>query len=410
MRVIGLDIHRAFAEVAILERGKVRHEGRFHLEHKSVIAFGRTLKRSDEVVVEATGNTSIVVRLLRPHVRRVVVANPRQVRVIAHAKVKTDKIDAAVLAKLHASGFLPEVWMPDDETEALRRRVAERCQLVSHMTRLKNRVQSVLHANLLPRYPGKLYSKRGRAWLAAQPLPDDQRRVVVRHLDEHDRIAAELATMEKQIAQDALKDDRVKRLMTIGGVNVIVALSVLSAIGDVARFSSAEKLVSYFGLNPKVRQSGDRPAYHGRISKEGRAHARGMLVESAWSIAAQPGPLRAFFHRIKQKRGQQIAAVATARKLTVLIWHMLTKKEDYAWTRPALMQWKLRELELRAGRASRRGGNKPGPARDYSLKTIRDKERQWLGLAESDYRRFVSAWREKPPQRRPGAAKEVRQS
>ncbi len=196
MRVIGLDIHRAFAEVAILERGKVRHEGRFPLEHKSVIAFGRTLKRSDEVVVEATVNTSIVVRLLRPHVRRVVVANPRQVRVIAHAKVKTDKIDAAVLAKLHASGFLPEVWMPDDETEALRR---------------------------------KLHSKRGGAWLAAQPLPDDQRRVVVRHLDE-------------------------------GGVNVIVALSVLSAIGDVARFSSAEKLVSYFGLNPKVRQSGDRPA------------------------------------------------------------------------------------------------------------------------------------------------------
>jgi transposase len=215
--------------------------------------------RSDEVVVEATGNTSIVVRLLRPHVRRVVVANPRQVRIIAHAKVKTDKIDAAVLAKLHASGFLPEVWVPDDETEALRRRIAERFQLVSHMTRLKNRVQSVPHANLLPRYPGKLHSKKGRAWLTAQPLPDDQRRVVVRHLDEHDRIAAELVIMETEIAQDALKDERAKRLMTIGGVNVIVALSVLSAIGDIARFSSAEQLVSYFGLNPKVRQSGDRP-------------------------------------------------------------------------------------------------------------------------------------------------------
>lgn len=160
-----------------------------------------------------------------------------------------------------------------------------------------------------------------------------------------------------------------------------------------------------------IRRCGAVPIQSpGTVSKQGRAHARAMLVEAAWSIATQPGPLRAFFARIKERRGQQIAAVATARKLAVLIWHLLTKEEDYAWTRPALMQWKLRELELRAGRASRRGGNKPGPARDYSLKTVRDKEREWLGLAESDYRRFVSTWKEKPPARRPGAAKEVRRS
>src|SRR4030095_3360698 len=97
------------------------------LEHTALIAFAKALKRSDEVVVEATGNTAIIVRLLKPYVRRVIVANPRQGRAIAHAKVKTDKIDAAVLAKLHASGFLPEVWIADDATEALRRRVAERC-------------------------------------------------------------------------------------------------------------------------------------------------------------------------------------------------------------------------------------------------------------------------------------------
>ena len=408
MRVIGLDVHRSFAEVAILENGTIQHAGRFKLEHWRVIAFGKTLKRNDEVVLEATGNTSVIVRLLTPFVRRVVVANPLQVRSIAWAKVKTDKIDAGVLAKLHASGFLPEVWIPNEETEALRRRIAERNQLVSQMTRLKNRVHSVLHANLIPRYA--VFSERGRTWLDTQPLPEDQRRQIGRHIDEHDRIAIELVALEKNLAENALRDDRVKRLMTIGGVNAIVALGVLAAIGDVARFSSPQKLVSYFGLNPKVRQSGDRPAYHGRISRQGRAHARAMLVEAAWSIATQPGPLRAFFNRVKQRRGQQIAAVATARKLAVLIWHLLTNEEDYAWTRPALMQWKIRELELRAGRASRRGGNKPGPARDYSLKTVRDKEREWLGLAEAGYRRFVSAWKEKPPTRRPGAAKEVRRS
>jgi len=78
-----------------------------------------------------------------------------------------------------------------------------------------------------------------------------------------------------------------------------------------------------------------------------------MLVEAVWSIKAAPGPLRAFFQRIQAKKGKQVAAVATARKLAVLIWHMLTKQEDYAWARPALLQWKLRELELKAGQLAR---------------------------------------------------------
>ena len=87
------------------------------------------------------------------------------------------------------------------------------------------------------------------------------------------------------------------------------------------------------------------------------------------------------------------------------MWHMLTKQEDYVWTRPALLQWKLRELELKAGGPSRRGGNKKGPASDYSLKTVRDKEAKWLGLAEEEYRRFAAAWKEQAPTERVGAAK-----
>jgi transposase len=149
-----------------------------------------------------------------------------------------------VLAKLHASGFLPEVWMPDEETETRRRVVAERTQLVSQLTRLKNRIQSVLHANLIPPYKGVLFSKRGRAWLEAQPLAEDQRRVVLRHAGELDRLGAELADVDKSLAQNALEEPRVKRLMTITGVNASVVMSVLAAIGDIYRFSSPEKLVS----------------------------------------------------------------------------------------------------------------------------------------------------------------------
>lgn len=397
MRVIGLDVHRSFAVSAVLEDGKLSVGGRITLEREEVLAFAGGLRPDDEVVLEATGNTAAVVRLIAPHVRRVAIANPVQVRAIAWAKVKTDKIDAGVLAKLHASGFLPEVWSPDEETQALRRLVAERAQLVSHMTRLKNRIHSVLHANLIPVYGGKLFSKAGRAWLEAQPLPDDQRRAALRHLGELDRVGAEVAALDRGLAEQALGDERVRRLMTIGGINAVVAVSLLAAIGDVGRFSSPGKLVSYFGLNPSVRQSGDRPARHGRITKQGRAHARAMLVEAAWSAATGPGPLRAFFIRIKDRRGCQVAAVATARKLAVLVWHVLSKEQDYAWSRPALVQWKRRQLELKAGRPSRRGGNTPGPARDYSLKTTRDKEREWLNMAEEDYRRFVSCWKDQPP-------------
>jgi len=100
------------------------------------------------VVIEATGNASSVAEVLAPHVDRVVIANPKQARMIAHAKIKTDAIDAAVLAKLYAAGFLPEVWIPDPRTLALRRQVARRTQLVRQRVRLKNLIQSILHAHL----------------------------------------------------------------------------------------------------------------------------------------------------------------------------------------------------------------------------------------------------------------------
>jgi len=158
MRVIGLDVHRSMAVVGALENRRLTSGGRIDLTRDAVIAFGRKLRPDDEVVIEATVNTAAIVHLLRPFVRRVVIANPLQVRAIAHAKIKTDKIDAAVLAKLHTSGFLPEVWMPDETTETLRRLVAHRAQVIQQMTRAKNRIHSILHANLIPPYQGELFS------------------------------------------------------------------------------------------------------------------------------------------------------------------------------------------------------------------------------------------------------------
>jgi transposase len=179
MRIFGLDLHRTFAEVAVLEEGRVRSAGRVELTGPALGAFARQLQPGDDVVLEATGNTHAVVRALQPHVRRVVVANPLRTRAIADAKIKTDKIDAAVLAQLHASGFLPEVWIPDERTEPVRRQVARRAQIVRHRTRLKNQVHAILHRNLLPRCPAAdLFGVKGRGWLATQPLPSDEQATV----------------------------------------------------------------------------------------------------------------------------------------------------------------------------------------------------------------------------------------
>jgi hypothetical protein len=185
--------------------------------------------------------------------------------------------------------------------------------------------------------------------------------------------------------------------MTVPGIDATVALSIVAAVGDFTRFRTPEKLVAYLGLNPKVRQSGGQPARHGRITKAGAAHARGMLVEAAWSASKAAGPLRAFYQRVQARRGMHIAAVATARKLAVLCWHLIIKGEDYAFAQPSLVAHKRRKLELRAGHASARG--RKGTASGYSLTAVRTAERQLAAQAETAYRTMVAAWQPRKPTR-----------
>ena len=117
---------------------------------------------------------------------RVVVANPRQVPLIAKARIKTDVIDAPVLARLYASGFLPEVWVPDQKTMSLRRQVTRRNQVVRHRVRLKTMIQAILHAHLVRQCPhADIAGPKGRTWLLAQLLPDDETAAIERHLREY---------------------------------------------------------------------------------------------------------------------------------------------------------------------------------------------------------------------------------
>ena len=202
--------------------------------------------------------------------------------------------------------------------------------------------------------------------------------------------------MDADLARVALDDPDIRRLMTVPGVDMAVAVAIQATVGDFSRFSSPAKLVSYVGLDPKVRQSGGLPATHGRISKQGRAWARGMLVEAAFAASRAPGPLRGFYERVKARRGWQIATVAVARKLVVIAWHLVHDQSDYAFARPSLIAKKTRALELRAGHPARRGGQ-AGPAAAYSLKTVREHERALLAQAETAYQHMVTGWQTQRP-------------
>jgi len=275
----------------MIEGGRSRRAGRFATTAEALRRVATTLTAEDHVVLEATCNTEAIARVLQQHAGRVVISNPLRTRAIADAKIKTDKIDATVLAQLLASGFLPEVWLPDEETARRRRQVARRAQVVRQRTQVKNHIHAILHRNLVPPCPyADLFGKGGRVWLASQPLPADEQHAVTSLLRSLDQCTEEVAGIERDVAEETLACRPARRLMTISGVDAAIAMTLVAAVGDIARFPSSRKLVSYLGLDPRVRQSGLHPATHGRISKQGHAHARSMLVQAAWAATKTLAP------------------------------------------------------------------------------------------------------------------------
>ena len=403
-RSIGLDVHRDFCQVAIADGGRARSAGRIATSPEMLELFAQSLAPTDRVVMEATGNALAIARILQPYVAEVVLAHAKQVRAISHARIKTDKVDARVLADLFAADLIPAVWIGDERCRMLRRLVSRRRGLVKRRTQIKNEISAALHRNLKGRNPASdPFGKKGREWIAAQQLPIDERLTVDGGLRQLDFFGDELAEIDRLIAQQVLDDADVRRLLTIPGIDVVTAATLVATIGDVRRFPTSRRLVGYLGLHPTIRQSGNGPARHGRLSKEGSAAARHVLVEAAWSAAKAPGPLRAFAQRTAARRGRHVATVAVARKLAVLAWHLLTRGEDYAFARPGLVRRKIRALELKAG-APRA---KPGPNPDPVWNTTSDAaEKRLAEQAEVAYRRLVCDWQASGPKAGAGATPE----
>ena len=390
-RCIGLDIHRDFCEVAIWEQGKVRSAGRIEARPKALAEYAATLRPTDEVALEATSGAREVAQILAPRVGRVVVANTHRLAAISESKRKTDRHDARTLAQLLAAGVLESCWLPDEKTRALRRRVSRRHNLVVARTRAKNEAMAVLHRNLSRRPPmSDPFGAKGRRWLGALELPDDEVETLSAALRQIDFLSGEVEVIERELARFTAGSAEARRLMTVPGVAMVTAVTFLAQIGEIERFASPGQLVGYLGLDPRVRQSGNGAAFTGRISKEGSVLVRHVMVESAHSAIRTPGPLRAFHERVRSRRGHAVAIVATARKMVALFWHLLTRGEDYRHAIELPTKKKLRRVELLAGAQRRRaGGPSEGLNRDQRLAI----DRARAEAAEDEYRSLVAGRR-----------------
>jgi transposase len=400
-RAIGLDVHRDFCEVAICEAGRVRSAGRVRTTPERLELFARSLGADDRVALEVTGAAWEIARIVEPHVRRVVVVSADDTG-IRQARAKTDRLDARTLARLVWAGELDAVWMPDERCRVMRRRLARREQLVRSRSRAKNEIHAVLMRRLQGRPPmSDLFGVKGRAWLRTLELPVEEAETLESVMRQIEFLDSEIAAVERLIAREALGSPDARRLMTVPGVNVICAATFLAAIGDIRRFRSARALVAYLGLDPRVRQSGSEPARGGRISKRGSASVRWALVEAATSVVRQPGPLHAFYQRLRARRGHGKAVVASARKLASLFWCLLSRGEDYAHQQPSLTAQKLRRLELTAGAPVRTG--KPSGVW-VTHQRMRQAEKQLAAQAQASYERMVRDWKAASPKKNAGAS------
>src|SRR3954470_21996364 len=242
MRAVALDVHRDFCEVAIVEGGRLRSAGRIKARPDVLELFAQSLDPRDWVALEVTGNAWAIAGILEAHVARVVVVSPNDTG-IRQARAKTDRLDARVLARLLWAGELDGVWTPDERIRAMRRRLARRSQLVRARSRAKNEIHAVLMRCLNDRPPASdLFGVKGRRWLADQQLAVTERETVDSAMRQVAFLDAEVAEVEKLIAAEALSWPQVKRLMSVPGVNVIVAATFIAAVGDIRRFPDRRKL------------------------------------------------------------------------------------------------------------------------------------------------------------------------
>jgi len=347
-RYVGLDVHKDVVEYCILDtEGKKLDGGNFICEQSVLVNFAKkVLSPNDQVALETTTSTWTVVDILEPFVEKIVVGNPLKTKIIAEAKVKTDKVDAMILAQLLRCDFLPSVWIPDKQTRELRRISSLRKSLVEDAIAAKNRIKNILNHLLIKHAVD--WTKQGLDELKSVALPPVERIIMDTEIAILQHQELQIEKVELEIQKLAYAEENVRLLMTLPSVGYNTATALLAVFGDISRFKSADHAASYLGLVPRVKQTADT-CHYGPITKTGSALARAMLCEAAQSLFLNDGPLGVFIRRVRDKKGGGKAIVAGARKLATIAFHMLKNREPYRYPAVFRTREKLRILRKKAG-------------------------------------------------------------
>lgn len=301
------------------------------------------LKEGDCVVIEATTNTWNLYDASAPFASKVVVAHPLEVKLIANARVKTDKQDVYRLARLLAGNLIPEVWVPPLEVRELRTLIAHRRRLIKIRTMTRNRLHSLVHRNNLTPPEGTPFAEKNHPWWQALTLSSSEKLRIQQDLALLDFLEPQVQAIEAELDRLSTSHpwkDAVPFLMQLPGFGVIISMTLLAAIGDIQRFPDAKHLVGYAGLGASVHDSGE--THHtGRITKKGRKELRYVLVEAAWSAVSSHPFWREEYQKLTRRMSNIKAIVAIARKLLVVVWHVLTERVADRKAVPDMIAFKL---------------------------------------------------------------------
>jgi len=357
-RFIGMDIHRSYATVAAVDSDQqvVLTARRIDYEHFDEW-IRKNLRLTDAVTLESTGNAWYFHDLLAPLVASVTVANPIQVALIAKARVKTDPRDALTLARLLAARMLPSVWVPPTEVREQRALVAHRQRLVKQRTQVRNRLRAVLIRHNLVAPPTEVFGSGQQAWWDGLDLPASEKLRVRHDFTILDSLEPLVKQVEAELARQSNLEpweNQAAFLLQLPGIGVPSAMQLLGAIGDISRFPTPHQLVGYAGLGAGVHSSGQEH-YGGRITKQGRRDIRKTMVDVAWVAVANHFYWKTVFERLADRTGRNKAIVAIARKLLVVVWHVLAKQVADRQAVPERVAGKFLEWSWKVGRVNRRG-------------------------------------------------------
>lgn len=357
-RFVAFDLHKHYVVVAAVNRNQEVLLKPRRLTIGELAAWAKTnLRPTDQIVIEATSSAWTVHDLLAPLVTRCVVADARQVKWIANAAVKTDKLDVLRLAKLLAAGLIPAVWVPPMPVRELRALIAHRTGLVRAQTRVKNRLQSVIHRFSLQPPEGQVFAEKHRDWWQDLPLSSTEQLRLRQDLRTLEHVQQQLAEAEAELARlstVASWKDFVPYLVQLPGFGLITAMTVLAAIGDITRFPTDKHLVGYAGLGAGIHDSGETHQGKG-ITKTGRRDLRRVLVEAAWSAVETHPYWKREFERLLRHKHKNQAIVAIARRLLVAVWHVLGERVADRRAQPEMVAFKLMMWSWRLTQEQRGG-------------------------------------------------------